>query len=385
MKRCAIIDEQSEMESVFLQPEKKRGKVQPSLSINSEYISRIIGWLGNNEISTIGIHGMGGIGKTTIAIELYTQLLNHDILAAWVSLGIDFTVFQLQQKIASAFGLDFQDNKDVIRRASILNAFLVCSGKYILFLDNLWGDFRPEDVGIPRQCKLILISRLLDVFRILRCQKVLKIETRSEEETWQLFQHSIGYGVLDSKEVPSCKKLVYHKCAGVPLAITTLANSMRGVVDASKWREFLETVEPTQNIEVFSRLKLSYERLNNIKLQRCFLYSAVHLKDKSLLPREDLIRLWIGDRIIDDVPLLQAQYDMSHTILNKLLNSCLLEICQDNRSIKINDLIRCVALSILRDSNMVKTGITFKTGVTRESSCCFLDKFHGDRDVISLP
>ncbi|XP_010685126.2 probable disease resistance protein At4g27220 [Beta vulgaris subsp. vulgaris] len=367
MKRTAILDEQSAMESVSLQPEKKRRKVQPSLSINLEYVNRIIGWLGNNEISTIGIHGMGGIGKTTLAIELYTRLSNHDIpssddnyASAWVSVGIDFTVFQLQQKIASAFGIDFQDDKDVIRRASILNAFLSGLGKYILFLDDLWGDFRPEDVGIPRQCKLILISRLLDVFRILRCQKILKIETRSEEETWQVFQHCIGHGVSNLKEVPSCKKLVYHKCAGLPLAIITLANNMRGVVDASRWREFLEIMDPIQNIDVFSRLKLSYERLNNIKLQRCFLYSALYLKDKSLVSREELIRLWIGKRLINDVPSLQAQFDMGHSILNKLLNSCLLETCQDNKNIKMHDLVRRLAISILRDSNMVKTCIPSK-------------------------
>ncbi|XP_021761881.1 disease resistance protein RPS2-like [Chenopodium quinoa] len=359
------VDKRSEMNSVHFQPQNKRRKVQVSLRINSGCVDKIRGWLKDDEITAIGIYGMGGIGKTTLAKELHTRLTSSSAdrhAIAWVSVELDFTVYQLQQKIAGAFGLDLEGDKDENRRATMLYAFLSRCDKCTLFLDDLWGEFRREDVGIPKKCKLIVTSRLVDVCRMLHCQKVIKVESLSEEETWQLLHHSIGgYSVLDSKQLSYVRKLVYKECAGLPLAVTGLANSMERVVHASQWSQVLETMDPftmgpAQMENVLSQLKLSYDRLYNIKLQHCFLYTALYPKGYAI-NKEELIRLWIGERLIDDVLSLQAQYDLGHSIINKLLNSCLLEACQHKGSIKMHGLVRRMALSVSRDRFMVKAGV----------------------------
>lgn len=42
---------------------------------------------------------------------------------------------------------------------------------------------------------------------MLHCQKVVKVEPLSEEESWQLFHHSLEYGILESEEESHTRKL----------------------------------------------------------------------------------------------------------------------------------------------------------------------------------
>lgn len=369
-----VVNNQSELGTGHIQQENKRRRlVQPSLCFNSECVDRIISWLDNDEVDTIGVYGMCGVGKTTLATQLETRLLNHDIRfsashdVAGVSVGVNCSVYKLQQDIAGAFGIDLQGDEDKTRRASMIEAFFSRRDKCVLILDDLWGDFRRKDVGIPKECKLVLISQSLDVCRVLGCEKVLKVEPLSEGKTWKLFNHSIGGGVLNNEDVCRIRKLVYDKCAGLPLAIVELAKRLRKMVDDNgfSWREVLEGTNPfssrSMHLEdTFSHLKLSYERLSDIKLQQCFLYSAIYPKGHAI-SREELIRVWIGEKLIDDISSLLAQYDKGHSILNKLINSCLLEACEDYKGcIKIHEVVRHMALSIAGDSFMIEAGVPSK-------------------------
>ncbi|CAO2824622.1 unnamed protein product [Amaranthus hypochondriacus] len=362
-----IVDEHSESNGICLRPQIKRRKMDTSLIVNSKYESQIMDWLGNDEITSIGISGMGGIGKTKIAKQVESRLLSCDILSydihdiAWVSVGMDCSVYQLQQKIAAAFRIDLDGDVDEIRRSAMIHAFLSRWNKCVLFLDDLWEDFRLEDVGIPKQCKRILISRSLDVCRILRCQKVVRIEPLSEEEGWELFRRNIEFGNSDCKILSSVRKFVYDWCAGLPLAITVLAKSMGGKVDSSTWTEILTSKNPFSTElspefqDVICQLKFSYDRLNNTKLQQCFL-SVVLYPGGRTISKEELIELWITKRLIDQVESSQVQYDMGYCIVNKLINTCLLEPCQDEKMVKVHDLVWSMAASLAAEKCMMKAG-----------------------------
>ncbi|CAA3018889.1 probable disease resistance At5g63020 [Olea europaea subsp. europaea] len=56
----------------------------------------------------------------------------------------------------------------------------------------------------------------------------------------------------------------------------------------------------------------------------------------------------------------QAYFDQGHKILNKLENLCLLERCEYSYSVKMHDLIRDMALKIMKDDYMVKAGLQLK-------------------------
>ncbi|XP_074309489.1 disease resistance protein At4g27190-like [Silene latifolia] len=227
-----------------------------SVRLERDIMTPISGWLKDDRVNTIGVYGMGGVGKTTLMKQLYNRLMNRAAVQcetvsggiAWVYVGMNFTVYNLQHRIAKAVGLDLQDEKDVTRRAARLHAFLVRVSWYVIFLDDLWGEFRVDQVGIPTQCNLIIISRSLHVCRALRCQKVIRASPLPQDEAWELFYTTVGNGVLDTKDILPIGKRLCDLCGGVPLAISGLAKKMSGVADASGWMPRLVVSAQTEDM-----------------------------------------------------------------------------------------------------------------------------------------
>jgi len=328
-------------------------------------------WLLNDEVSCIGICGMGGVGKTALATHIYNQLQEKpDIFprVCWISVPQEFSVHALQDLIAKAFGLHLGNGKDVVNRAGELWTTLSVT-KCVLIIDNLWNHFPLDKVGIPLKtdgCKLILTTRSLDTCRKMDCQRIIKVEPLSEGEAWDLFIDRLGHGVTLCPEMKKTAVSIVKKCSGLPLGIMTMAGSMRGVDDVSQWRDALRELASSEigtcdmETDVFQILKFSYVKLKHKAIKDCFLYCALFPKDKKIR-REDLIEYLIDEGIVKEMGSRQAQFDQGHTMLNQLENASLLEGSRDDenyRYVKMHDLIRDMAVKIMKESgsDMVQAG-----------------------------
>uniref|UniRef100_A0A6N2MEK5 Uncharacterized protein n=1 Tax=Salix viminalis TaxID=40686 RepID=A0A6N2MEK5_SALVM len=123
-----------------------------------------------------------------------------------------------------------------------------------------------------------------------------------------------------SPEVEQIAKSVTKECAGLPLAIITMAGSMRGVDDLHEWRNTL------------GKLKESKAR---------------DMEDEVF--RDDLIGYLIDEGMIDGFKSRQAEFDEGHMMLDELENVCLLESFDDDngcRGVRMHDLIRDMAHQI---------------------------------------
>ncbi|XP_058087027.1 disease resistance protein At4g27190-like [Magnolia sinica] len=335
-------------------------------------LEQILDYIMDAKIGMIGIYGMGGVGKTTIMMNINNRLKDakHFNSIIWVTVSQDFNLKRLQTDIAKKVELDLQEADDEVSRASTLYEALMKRRKFLLILDDMWKAFSLEKVGIPKPskengCKIALTTRSWDVCGGMKTDKVIKVQVLSEEEAWVLFKDNIGSDMVLASDVQEIAELVAKECGGLPLALITVGGALREVKDVHEWRDALNQlrssvteIEGMQD-EVFGRLKFSYNRLSNEKSRACFLYCSLYPEDYKI-PVEEVIRYWICEGLIDEVGDIQAKIDNGHSIVNKLVRACMLESFIDRvRYVKMHDLIRDMAIGITKHNPlfMVKAGI----------------------------
>ncbi|XP_034902829.1 probable disease resistance protein At4g27220 isoform X2 [Populus alba] len=327
----------------------------------------------DDEVSTIGIYGMGGVGKTTILKHVHNELLQRKDICNhvwWVIVSQDFSINRLQNLIAKCLKLNLSSEDDDLHRAAKLSEELMKKQKWILILDDLWNNFELDEVGIPiplKGCNLIMTTRSETVCHRMACHHKIKVKPLSEGEAWTLFIEKLGRDIALSSEVEGIAKDIARECAGLPLGIITIAGSLMGVDDLHEWRSTLKKLSASEfrDKKLFKLLKFSYERLGDSALQKCLLYCALFPEDHKI-KREQLIGYLIDVGIIKGMRSRKDAFDEGHTMLNRLEYVCLLESAQmgyvDIRRVKMHDLIRDMAIQILQDEYqvMVKAGAQLK-------------------------
>ncbi|KAK1572403.1 hypothetical protein Q3G72_032213 [Acer saccharum] len=181
-------------------------------------LEEIWGYLMANEIKKIGVWGIGGVGKTTIAKHINNRLIKenkfHHVI--WVTVSQTLDLIKIQDEIVNALKLSLSGVNDRTRRAGMLLSMF--KGKrFVLILDDMWEAIQFEELGIPEPteengCKLVITTRSLDVCRSMGC-KTVQVKPLSEKEALELFFEKVE---LDISKVPTLKEtveLVVKQCA----------------------------------------------------------------------------------------------------------------------------------------------------------------------------
>ncbi|GLT40769.1 hypothetical protein SLA2020_148790 [Shorea laevis] len=339
---------------------------------------QILEWLKGNEVTRIAAWGMGGVGKTTIMKQVHNQLLKEpkfkEVIWVTVSRNFDiivqhkkkFDILKFQKRIASDLKLKLEpeDHENGTKLVGLISQKLR-QGNYVLILDDLWQQFCLEEVGIHildgnNGCQLVLTTRLQDVARAMECE-VISVNPLPPEEALALFLEKVGSAVLSDGrikvDIKPFLEQILQKCGGVPLAIVTVAKSMRGKLLPRHWKLALSEFSKLERI--IDCLKFSYECLEP-QCQECFLYCALYPEDAEIY-KEELIEYWIEEGLIYKGGITrEAMNWKGHDIVDKLVDNCLLELVRGNKDwVSMHDLLREMALEI-RPQFLVKAGMALE-------------------------
>ncbi|KAA8539120.1 hypothetical protein F0562_025812 [Nyssa sinensis] len=312
--------------------------------------------LRDDQINVIGIYGMGGIGKTTIVKEVAKQAEKDNLFDEIVMSVVSQTpnVRNIQGEIAEMLGLILTEESKIVRAGRLCER-LKHVEKILVILDDLWTRLDLEDIGIPhgnvhKGCKIVLTSRSQDVCREMNTQVHFLIGVLSELEAWNLFRETAGDAV-DLPDLHPVATKVAKECAGLPIAIVTVAMALKGK-SMHAWSDALHQLRAssTNNIKgmranVYSSLELSYNYLESEEVKVIFLLCCLFPEDIDI-PIEYLVRYGMGLRLFENVCKLEAARDRVHFFIENLKACCLLLDGKVEGSVRMHDVVRDFALSV---------------------------------------
>ncbi|XP_028104080.1 probable disease resistance protein At4g27220 [Camellia sinensis] len=341
-----------------------------SFDSRESVFKRIMDALKDSKVYKIGVHGLGGVGKTKMVEEVGKQVkkdgLFDEVVMAVVSQDANVRKIQLQLVGGLNPKPDVVTITDEHERAKELWLRLDNGKKNLIILDDIWHELSLDTIGIPitGRNKVVITSRNQDVWKNMEMDTEIQIKVLSEPEAWALFKNKVGDSVDSDQELHDIAKEVCKECQGLPVAILVVGGALKGK-QKCVWKNALEKLKKSmlQKIEgispmLYDSLKLSYVYLSE-DAKSCFLLCCMFPEDAEI-PIEELVRHCMARRLLAQKPdTLEEARDTVCTVVNTLKTCSLLLDGTDENVVKMHDVIRDVAVSIADDEKaiLVKHGV----------------------------
>ncbi|CBI22343.3 unnamed protein product, partial [Vitis vinifera] len=339
----------------------------PSEALRSRVLTldEVMEALRDAKINKIGVWGLGGVGKTTLVKQVAEQAAQEKLFDKVVTAAVLQTpdLKKIQGELADLLGMKFEEESEQGRAARLYQR-MNNEKTILIILDDIWAKLDLEKIGIPspdhhKGCKLVLTSRNEHILsNEMDTQKDFRVQPLQEDETWILFKNTAGS--IENPELQPIAVDVAKECAGLPLAIVTVATALKGEKSVSIWEDArLQLKSQTStNItgltsNVYSSLKLSYEHLKGIEVKSFFLLCGLISQNDFHI--WDLLKYGVGLRLFQGTNTLEEVKNRIDTLVNNLKSSNLLLETGHNAVVRMHDLVRSTARKIASDQHHVFT------------------------------
>ncbi|KAJ8759305.1 hypothetical protein K2173_006825 [Erythroxylum novogranatense] len=248
---------------------------------------------GSSDVRMLGIWGMGGIGKTTLAEAIFAEVSSQFEGRCFVR-NVKASEKGGIEKLLEQLISDLLEERDMKIYTPIIGPGLyflerLKNKRVFVVFDDVFGDvtdLSQLEYLIGNQCwfgagsNVIITSRDKQVFQGINDINIYEVETLSGTESHQLFvRNALKEKQPSQDHIPLIGSFVNY-ARGNPLAIKVLGSSVceKGV---KIWRDALKKLSKCPNPKIQNVLKLSYDGLD-VEQQAIFLHIACFFKGENI-------------------------------------------------------------------------------------------------------
>uniref|UniRef100_A0A0E0J0K3 AAA+ ATPase domain-containing protein n=1 Tax=Oryza nivara TaxID=4536 RepID=A0A0E0J0K3_ORYNI len=266
------------------------------------------------QLKVVSIVGCGGLGKTTLANQVYKEINGQFDCKAFVSMSQKpdmrkILMDLLSQILGNGSPMCFDEQRLIDKLREFLK-----DKRYLIVIDDIWSTSAWEIVksAFPDnnlRSRIITTTRIMDVAKSCSAnlqEYVYTIKPLNHQDSSKQFVKKIfpsGCGVPQHlKEVSNA---ILKKCGGLPLAILIIAGLLASKYDRKdEWEAVHNSIGSelgkNRTLEGFRRiLMLSFYDLPH-DLKTCFLYLSIFPED-DLIVRKQLVWKWVAEGFIRKV------------------------------------------------------------------------------------
>ncbi|KAM1045862.1 hypothetical protein ACFX2B_036394 [Malus domestica] len=302
-------------------------------------ISKCLGIGCSDDVRVIGITGMGGIGKTTIAKAIYNKFYEMFEGKSFLEKVREKKLEKLQNQLLSDI-LQTTKTKvsSVAAGTALVRERFQCLKVLVIFDDVDDVKQLHELAGNPHSfgpgSRIIITTRNKHILKQFTVDMIFPAKRMDRKEALELLSwHAFRSSCCPSKYLELAKEVVNY-CGGLPLALQILGSTLfEGSV--AEWKSILDKLKIIPPGKIQAQLKISYDGLNDDYERGIFL---------------DIACFFIGMDKNDVIQILDGCGLYATAGIKVLLDRCLVTINGKNKMM-MHDLLRDMGRDIVHAEN----------------------------------